>query len=388
MDYSLKEPVCKLGVWDSTIPGIEFDDNGVSNYARIQQRLMSDFPRGKKGKESWDNIISKVKKQGARKDYDCIVGVSGGVDSSYLLYLLKEVYGLRPLAVNFDNGWSSDIAVQNIRKVTEKLDIDLVTYVVDYEVIKDLQKSFMRASLPWIDTPTDLAIKSTMYKTAKKYSVKYIFRGNDFRSEGKQPKEWTSSDLKQLKYVHEKFGELDKLSNYPKLSFWQIVSSGFIHGIKDIRPFYFIEYDKASAKKFLKEEFDWEYYGGHHHENLFTKFAMSVWLPKKFGIDKRKVTLSAQVLSGDLKSESALERLKTAPLAEEDENYLISYVKNKLELSDNEYLKIWSRDNKYYYDYPSNISLIKTVNRYLMSLVGLIYPIKPMSFYEIQERNK
>ena len=150
----------------------------------------------------------------------------------------------------------------------------------------------MLSGLPWIDTPTDSAIKSVMYKVAKEIGVKYIFRGNDFRSEGKQPTEWTYSDYKQLKHVHKRFGKLKKLKTYPYLSLSKIFINGLFLKVKDIRPFYYLDYDKAKARDFLEEEYNWEYYGGHHHENLFTKFVMSYWLPEKFGIDKRKISLS------------------------------------------------------------------------------------------------
>ena len=385
---SLKGQVCTKGVWDETVPGIRFDEHGVSNYARIQERMMADFPRGEKGKADWLALLEKVKKSGRGKPYDCIIGVSGGVDSSYLLHICKNEYGLRPLAVNFDNGWSSDIAVKNIRKVTQKLNIDLETYVVDYEEMKDLLRTYMRATLPWIDGPTDTAIKATMYKIARQTGVKYVFRGNDFRSEGKQPREWTYSGSRQMKYLHRKFGELKKLSSFPDLTLSGLIWSGYVRGIKDIRPYYFLEYKKQDARTLLENEYGWEYYGGHHHENIFTKFAMSAWLPGKFGIDKRKITLSAQILSGAMNREEAIAELEKPPADEDGIEKMTAYVLKKLDISTEEYETIWNAPNKYYDDYPSDISLIMAVNKYLMPLVRLVYPIKPMSFYEIDGRAK
>jgi N-acetyl sugar amidotransferase len=385
---TLKGQVCTKGVWDETVPGITFDDKGVSNYARIQERMMADFPRGKKGKADWEALVDKVKKSGRGKEYDCIIGVSGGVDSSYLLHICKNEYGLRPLAVNFDNGWSSDIAVKNIRKVTQKLDIDLETYVVDYEEMKDLLRTYMRASLPWIDGPTDTAIKATMYKIARQTGVKYVFRGNDFRSEGKQPREWTYSGSRQMKYLHRKYGELNSLSSFPDLTLFGLIWSGYVRGIKDIRPYYFLEYKKQDARTLLEKEYGWEYYGGHHHENIFTKFAMSAWLPGKFGIDKRKITLSAQILSGAISREEAIAELEKPPADEDGIEKMTAYVLKKLDISTEEYETIWNAPNKYYDDYPSDISLIMAVNKYLLPLVRLVYPIKPMSFYEIDGRAK
>ena len=182
----------------------------------------------------------------------------------------------------------SDIAVKNIKKVTNALGIDLETYVINYEEIKDLMRSYMYSGLPWIDTPTDSAIKSVMYKVAKEIDVKYIFRGNDFRSEGKQPTEWTYSDFKQLKYVHKKFGKLNKLKTYPYLSLYKIFINGLFFNIKDIRPFYYLDYDKAKARDFLEKEYNWEYYGGHHHE-IYSQICNVLLVARKFRIDKKKL---------------------------------------------------------------------------------------------------
>jgi N-acetyl sugar amidotransferase len=379
---------CTLGVWDNSVPGIIFDDKGISNYARIQQKLMETYPRGPKGKQDWDNIVRRVKTKGKNNKYDCIVGVSGGVDSSYLLYLLKEKYELKPLAVTLDNGWSSEIAVNNIKLITDSLNVDLETYVINYEEIKDLLRAYMIAGLPWIDTPTDTAIKSVMYKIALQEGIKFIFRGNDFRTEGKQPREWTYSDGKQLKYVHKKFGQMTKLITYPYLPFWKIIYAGFIRGIKDIRPFYYLDYSKAEAKIFLEKEYGWQYYGGHHHENIFTKFAMSVWLPDKFGIDKRIINLSAQVMSSEITREEALNKLSEPSLKEETKGEITKYVLKKLELTENEFFTIMTSDNKSFRDYPNYEHLLFFVLKFLNPLISLVYPQKPMTFVEMEMNSK
>ena len=164
--------ICTKGIWDTTVPGITFDENGVSNYCKLQELLMYDFPRGEKEKRDWEKIVAKIKNKGKNKKYDCIVGVSGGTDSSYLLHILKKEYSINPLAVNLDNGWNSEIAVANIKKMTSALEVDLETYVIDYEEIKDLMRTYMKAGLPWIDFPTDIAIKSILYLTANKEKIK------------------------------------------------------------------------------------------------------------------------------------------------------------------------------------------------------------------------
>lgn len=381
--------ICTSGVWDETVPGIYFDADGVSNYAKIQLRLMEEYPRGEKGEEKWQEIITDVRKKGKHNKYDCIVGVSGGVDSSYLLYLIKEKYRLRPLAVTLDNGWSSEIAVKNIKRMADALSVDLETYVIDYEEVKDLTRSFIHAGLPWIDGPTDDAIKSVMYKIALKTGVKYIFRGNDFRTEGKQPREWTYSDNKQLKYIHKKFGYLKRLKTFPYLPLWKIVYCGFIKGIKDIRPYYYLYYSKSEAKEFLEKKFGWQYYGGHHHENIFTKFVMSYWLPVKFGIDKRKINLSAQVMSGYLSREKALSELSAPALNENENEEIRNYVLKKLDFSNEDFEDILRSENKSFRDYPNQEKLLYQIIKFLNPLIKLVYPQKPMTFIamEMEKRN-
>jgi len=370
--------ICVKGVWDETIPEIKFDAEGVSNYCRLQEKMMADYPRGEKGEKDWKQLVEQMRHAGTNKKYDCIVGVSGGVDSSYLLHICHQ-YGLRPLAVNLDNGFNSEIAVQNIYKITKQLNIDLETYVVDYEEMKDLLKSYMKASLPWIDAPTDLAIKAVMYKIANQEGVKFIIRGNDFRSEGKQPTKWTYTDYSQLKYIHSKFGSGIQLKTYPTLSLLKMVYSGFIKKIKDIRPFYYLNYSKQEAKKLLIEQYDWRDYGGHHHENLFTKFAMAYWLPEKFNIDKRKINLSAQILSKAITREDALEQLSKPFDTNENLEKLKDYTLKKLNISQDEFEVMMSSANKYYMDYPSSYNLIHDNVKYLKWLIKILYGFKPMS---------
>jgi N-acetyl sugar amidotransferase len=370
--------ICLRGIWDETVEGISFDEAGVSNYCRLQEKMMQDYPRGEKGKKDWLALVDKIKVSTSNKNYNCIIGVSGGVDSSYLLHLAKE-YGLKPLAVHLDNGFNSEISVSNIQKITERLHIDLKTHVINYGEIKDLLKSYMEASMPWIDAPTDLAIKATMYRIALKENIKYIIRGNDFRSEGKQPKEWTYSDTRQLKYIHKRFGSGIKLKTYPTLPFSRIVYAGLVKKIKDVRPFYYLEYSKQEAKKMLMETYDWKDYGGHHHENLFTKFAMACWLPEKFGIDKRKISLSAQVLSGAITREEALEQVGRPFDTAENLEELKAYILKKLDLDKAGFQRIMHAENKNYKNYPSDYNRVYNNIKHFKWLIKLIYDFKPMS---------
>lgn len=302
---------CEIGIWNDSVPGFRLDENGVSNYARIQQNLMNDYPQGELGKKQWNTILERIQALGKGKKYDCIIGVSGGTDSSYLLHLAKA-YGLRPLAVNLDNGWSSDIAVKNIKSMTTVLGIDLETYVVDYEEMKDILRAYMRAGLPWIDNPTDQAIQAILYRYARREGIRTILIGTDFRSEGKQPTEWTYGDYRQLRFIHRKFGN-GKRRTYPSKPLWSVLYSGYIRKIKIYSPFNYIEYRKQDARDLLEKQYNWQYYGEHHHENLFTKWVIGYWMYEKFGIDKRIITYSAQVLNGAISRHDALKICSNKP---------------------------------------------------------------------------
>lgn len=378
---------CKKGVWDETVTGIKFGHDGVSNYANIQEALMNDFPRGNEGTHDWNRIVQDIKKKRKRKQkYDCIIGISGGTDSSYLLALTKK-FGLNPLAVLLDNGWSSDIAVNNVKHVTTKLNIDLETYVIDYEEVKEVLKAYIRARVPWIDNPTDQAIHSILFKIANRERLKYILLGSDFRSEGKQPTEWTYGDSRQFKYIIKKFSQL-KIRSFPILSYVQQIYLTKVKGIKQIFPYYYLDYNKKKAQKELEREFGWKYYGGHHYENNFTKWAIGYWMYYKFGYDKRLITLSAQILSGEITREEALTQIKTPPMNSKEELQLTNYILKKLGMSEEEFESIWNDKNCSFRDYPSFYHLISKVAFFFAPLIRIIVTTKPKLFYEIEERNK
>jgi N-acetyl sugar amidotransferase len=376
---------CKLGIWDNSIPGIHFDENGISNYARIQQHLMKDYPLGEEGRKEWTKLSEMVKKKGKGRQYDCIVGVSGGTDSSYLLHVARE-YGLRPLAVNLDNGWSSDIAVKNIKKLTSALNVDLETYVIDYEEIKDILRAFLRSGLPWIDVPSDMAIQAILYKIAQREKVKYILVGNDFRSEGKQPTEWTYGDLKLLRHIHNKFGVV-RLNTYPVLSYLSLVYLGYLRGIKLLSPYNYLAYDKESAREFLIKEYKWEYYGEHHHENLFTKWVIGYWMYEKFGIDKRIITYSSQILNSKMSREVAMDIISHPPYNKNTIEQETEFVLKKLDMTREEYDTIWAAPNKSLKDYPSYYPFIYRFARTLAPLLKHIVVAKPKIFYEMEGRS-
>ena len=383
---SLTGQICTRGVWDESIPGIIFDKEGISNYARLFDTLVENYPRGESGKSKWNSIVKEIKTRGHKKRYDCIIGVSGGTDSSYLLYLARQ-YGLRPLAVNLDNGWNSDISVKNIRKMTEALNIDLETYVIDYEEIKDLLRAYMKAGLPWIDMPTDLAIKAVLYKIANRENIKYILRGNDFRSEGTQPREWTYGDGKQLNYIHKKFG-VSNLHSFPNYNLADLLYFSLIKGIKSIYPYYYIDYQKKKAQSFLQDSYKWEYYGGHHFENIFTRFAISYWLYEKFGIDKRKISLSAQIMSGEISREEGIEILSSKPYNDSEKNMMLEYVLKKLDFNYEEFDHLMKSPPKSFYDYPSNYKLIDSLNYFSNPFLKRVFIHKPQSVFQAEMRKE
>lgn len=375
--------ICLRCVMDTTVPDIHFNEKGICNYCDQFDAIVNDAPNNEAGALYLSTIIAQIKAKGKGRKYDVLIGVSGGVDSTYLIHYAIEK-GLRVLAVNFDNGWHSEIAVANIKNSLEKVDSDLITYVVDYDEMKDILLSYMKAGLPWIDGPTDNAITATLYNIAGKNGIQFIFNGSSIRTEGTQPTTWTHSDTKQLKHIQNKFGKV-KLSTFPMLSPFKLLYYGAVKGIKMVRPFNYMIYDKSSARVLVEKEYGWKDYGGHHHESAFTKFSIAYWLPKKFGIDKRKVTYSAQVRSGLLDRATAIELLARPPydqnLMEDDKKYVIK----KLGITPEEFEYIWNAPNKSIHDYPSYLPLFAKYQKWAMMLLKHILPFKPMMGYELNK---
>jgi N-acetyl sugar amidotransferase len=377
--------ICKDCVSDSSLPEIFFDNLGVCNYCEQFKAIIKEIETSSKVNDYLNAHIQKIKST-KNKNYDVLIGVSGGVDSMFLVdFAVKK--GLKVLAVNFDNGWHSEIAVSNIRKCLNKLNVDLETYVVDYDEMKGLLISYMKAGLAWIDFPTDNAINATLYKIASKHNIKYIFNGSSIRTEGKQPLEWTYSDSRQLKFINKKFGE-KKIKTFPLLSPMKLIYYSIIKKIVLVRPLNYLNYDKSEAKKILIKKYGWKDYGGHHHESVFTKFAIAYWLPKKFNIDKRIITYSAQIRSGLLKRDKALSLLSLPPY---DEKLMLEdkeYVLKKLNISSKEFEKIWNNKNKSLYSYPSLIHIIKRFSFLSSFVLNFIFGFKPLIGFELKKKKE
>lgn len=341
---------CSRCILDETIPHIHFDSEGVCNYCHQHDDLCKQFPLGSKGEETINRLFSEAKsakKPGVK--YDCIVGLSGGADSTYaLVETVKR--GLIPLAVYLDNSWSSAIAVCNIKNAVERLNVDLHTVVLDWVEFRSLLRSFLKASVPDTDIPTDIAIKATLYNVAKKYNIPYIVTGTSFRTEGLIPKGWTYMDGRYITSVQSKF-EGKSLKKYPNLTLFALLRNIFFNKLKAIPVLNYLEYDKDKVKERLAHEVGWQDYGGKHYESIFTRFNQSCILYHKFRIDKRRIEYAALVRDGQLSKKEATEIIEKAPLSDEQVQADINYVAKKLKFSREEMDQILALPLKSYKDY-------------------------------------
>jgi len=348
---------CTRCLMDSEVGGIGFDKNGICNYCEEFDILINANPAGEKGQLLIDKVVGDMKAIGKNKSYDCVVGVSGGTDSTYLLYILKNL-GLRPLAVHFDNGWNTEIAVSNIKNAVTILDIDLFTYVVNWEEFKDLQLSFLKASLPEVEIPTDMGIRAILYKIALKEGVKHVISGNSFRAEGIVPHGWGYKDGKLIKGVQKFFGT-QKLKTFPNLPLIKYLYYIYLRKIKIVRILNFMDYSKEEAKKLIIKELNWQDYGGHHFESIYTRFFQGYLAPVKFNMDRRKVTLSALVRLGKLDRTEALTLLSDESYSPEMKDEDMQYISKKLGVSFDEFIDIIEADPKSFHEYPSYYTLMK-----------------------------
>lgn len=355
--------ICASCVMDTSDSNILFDDKGICDHCNnFYQNIEPDWHTDEVGHQKLTGIITKIKKDGAGKDFDCIIGMSGGIDSSYLVYVAKEVYGLRPLVFHVDAGWNSQIAVNNIERLVEKLGLDLYTHVIDWEEMRDLQLAYFKSGVPHIDTPQDHAFFATMYNFASKYNVKNILTGANYSTECvRNPVEWMyyQSDVVQLKDIHKKFGSRP-LKNYPLTNIlWHKVYLPYFKGIKVIAPLNYVPYVKQEAMQLLQEKFGWQPYPQKHFESRFTKFYESYWLPKKFGYDVRKVQYSSLILTGQMTRDEALRKLSNLPYDESTIHQDFEFVANKLGISIKELQSYFEAPNKTYKDYASQDYIYK-----------------------------
>jgi N-acetyl sugar amidotransferase len=357
--------VCTRCVMDTTDPEITFDANGTCNHClNFDTVVRQHWLPNQEGKRKLEQIVSEIKSQGRDKPYDCVLGLSGGVDSSYLALQARQ-WGLRPLAVHVDTGWNRDVGVSNIEALVKALKIDLATVVVDWDEMRDLQVAYLRAGVENQDTPQDHAIIAGLLRTAVRNKIPYVLSGANYSTESVLPTAWghDAMDLRQLKAIHRRFGTR-KLRSYPTLNFFQYrIWLQYMQQMRVVDMLNYIPYDRKMAIGSLKRDVGFREYGDKHFESQFTKFFQGYYLPRKFGYDKRRAHLASMVLSGQLTREVALGLLANSEYSDEDLRRDHEYISKKLELSESEFDAILSAPRHSYRDYPTSLTLHRRMSR-------------------------
>jgi hypothetical protein len=333
-----------------------------------------EYPTGGAGAARLVEIVDRIRHSGRRGEHDCVVGVSGGCDSSYLLVKMVEM-GLRPVAVHFDNTWNSPIATQNIYNVITSLGVPLETHVVNNKEYDDIYRSFLQAGVKDIEAPTDIGLTTVLYRAAEKYNVRYIIEGHSFRTEGVAPLGWIYMDGKYIASVHRQFGTVP-METFPNLWMRDFLRWAAIRNVKRIRPLYFLDYNKAAAKEMLAADHGWTWYGGHHLENRFTAFFHTYWLPRRYGVDARQLGHAALVRSGQMSREAALTELAEPIVADPQ---ILALVRKRLGLTDEQLESLVMAPQHHY----SEFATYKTTFERLRPLFWLLYKANrvPKSFY-------
>jgi len=356
--------VCTRCIMDDSVKEITFDEKGECTFCKIHDELEARYPLNEHTTKELENLVIKIRNNGKGKKYDCLVGVSGGKDSSYTLVKVVEL-GLKPLVVHFDNGWDSELAVQNIKNICKIFNLDLYTHVADWEEFKDLQKSFLFASVPDGEVPTDWVITSVLHKVAAKEKLRYIIGGNTFRTEGTTPLTWTYQDPKYINALQKKFGT-KRIKSFPIMNTLQFLYYSVIKKIRWVRILYYLPYNEKMAVDYLTKNFNWKNYGGKHFESTYTKFFQSYILTRKFNIDKRKLHFSALIRSNQMDRTDALQQILTDPYP--GGNELLIYNLKKLDITEEQFEAIMHEVPKHFFNYPSLFILIKFLKKPLLIL--------------------
>ena len=368
MDYSIKfnnreYAVCTNCIMDTSDPIIKFDQNGVCNYCNnYYQNIEPNWLQNINNPKIIEKIISNIKKNKTKNSkYDCLIGISGGLDSSYVAHIAVKKFNLNPLLFHCDAGWNSDISTNNIEKLVSNLNCDLHTEVINWKHLKDLQRSFFYSQVPFVDQPVDLVLFSSLYNFAAKNNFKYIITGGNNSTECvRECIDWTyfSTDTKHVRDIHKKFGKISQLSlpmcDIFKYKFYY----RFIKQIKVIKLLDYLPFIKENAEKTLNESYGWKPYQMKHYESRFTKFYESFWTPKKHGYDKRRAYLSSLILTKQLRRDQALIRISQNELTDEEMNKDFKYVAKKLDFTESEFLEIFNGKNKSFRDYKNRYNLI------------------------------
>ncbi len=356
--------ICSRCVMDTSDPEIIFDNNGICNHCTEFINITSkNIYQGTETDLKLKKIVCDIKRKGKNSKYDCLIGVSGGVDSSYVAYLTQKLE-LRTLALHLDNGWNSQEAVQNIKNLCTKLKIDYTSFVLDWEEFRDLQLSILKSSIVEVEIPTDIAILGALHKVASKYNIKYIISGGNYATEGILPKKWfyNPKDLKLLKSIHKKFGN-KKIKSFPYFDYKKEIYYKFFKGIKMFYLLNYVPYEKDKVMKILENELGWKYYGGKHYESKFTGFVQSYYQFEKFNLDYRRATFSSEICGGTMLRADALIELNRKPYNQEKISVEIDYICKKLGLERNEFLDIFNSPVKSYKDYPNDERKLELIYR-------------------------
>lgn len=358
---------------DTSDPDITFDDAGICNHCLTYDAVIAEHVvTGEAGRQRMREIADSVRRAGRGKPYDCIIGVSGGVDSTYVAYLVRQL-DLRPLAVHLDNGWNSERAVRNIENTINRLGIDLYTEVLDWEEFRSLQVAFLKASTPDSEIPTDHAIVAALYRAALRHRVGYLIMGSNYATELKVPLAWSNGhgDWRYIDSIYRQFAGR-RLARYPHYTFLQKqLVYRVLREIKEVNILNFLDYDKFEVMETLKRELDWVPYKGKHYESIYTRFYQGYILPRKFGFDKRRAHLSCLISGGRISRDQALAEIQQPPLDEEQAREDRDFILKKLRLSSDEFEAIMAAPAKRFQDYPSYERLFRD-NRYARATYGTL----------------
>lgn len=348
---------------DTSDPNIQFDSKGESDYCtNFDIQIKPSWLTDERGHKSLMQVADKIRVDGKGRDFDCIIGLSGGLDSSYTAYIAKEVMGLRPLLFHVDAGWNTDQAVGNIEKLVDGLGLELFTEVISWEEMKDLQVSFLKAQIPDQDLPQDVAFFSGLYQFANKHKLKYVLTGGNFSTECcREPEEWggyPGIDKTLILDIHRRFGAR-ALKSFPIVDILVYkLYYRYIKGMQVFKPLNLVPYIKTDSERLLQEKFGWEAFQHKHHESRFTRFYEDYWLPRKFGYEKRRAHFSSLILTGQMTRDEALARISRPELDEHTLRQEFRYVANKLDLSEDELQAIFDGPNKTFHDYKNKKAII------------------------------
>jgi N-acetyl sugar amidotransferase len=364
--------ICANCIMDTSDSGITFDSRGWCDYCtNYYENILPNWHPDERGLEEIRKEADAIKRDGKGKDHDCLIGISGGVDSSYLAYVAKEILGLRPLLYHVDAGWNSQQAVNNIERMVDGLNLDLHTEVVDWHEMQDLQLAFFKAQVPHVDTPQDLAFFGGLFNFAAKYGYKYILTGANHSTECvKEPIEWHyhASDLRQVKDIHRQFGRRE-LKTFPLTDiFTYKLYYRFVKGIRIVRPLNNVPFEKERAMQELVDKYGWQKYAHKHYESRFTRFYEGYWLPVKFGYDKRRAHFSSLILTKQMTRDEALVKIAQRAYDEETLAQDFEYIATKLDLSVSEFRAIMNGPNKSFRDYKNAMWLIDLGARALRAM--------------------